>query len=444
MAVAEDSGGSTGKDVRGKVLRGLAVAAVLVAAVVFYRQTLGRSRQLFDFNIAYSASGVWLRGGNPYSQVEVMRYWLSLGDTRSIDQLWVVHAPGTFAIISPFTLFSPGAAGAVWLAVLFASLAVLVLLACRAAGLRLKGWPAVWVLAATLICTPVQMAVFHGQPALPCIAACVGAYVLMARRPGMAGVLLGVALCLKPHLALAMLVFLALRRRWASLAYAVGLFAVVSAFAGFWMAGHGHAGWLADWRSNVFAASHNGDTNDYGFGNVFRYDLLDLHVPYFGFFASRGITQAAVVVTMLVLAGFYWRLRRGVWERDPLLDFVVLSLACLLPFYHRWPDAAVVVMAAAWAIGRMRTSRVPVGVLLALAIFVIPVRAFCTAGMELLLKLPNAALAERLFCVVVEPFQTWSVVILLLALLGEMHHSASLSPAAEAGSSALVGGGERP
>ena len=406
----------------------LATAVVLLSLLFFYWQTIGRGAgRLFDFNIAYCASGVWLQGGNPFSRGDVLRHWEVIGgahDLGSIAHLWVVHAPATFAVISPFTLLSPGHANTAWLIFSLVAMAALLATACKAAGLKLGSAASLWVVAFALVCTPVQLAVYHGQPALPSIACCMAAYLAsLSGRQRTTGVLLAIAMCIKPHIALPVLLFIAMRRQWIGVLYTIVLFGLVSAFAGVWMADHGHIAWFANWQSNLFAATHNGDTNDYTFGNGIRFDLVQLHVPWFGILRSRAATELAVIATTLALGASYLWLRHRMKEQDDLLDFSALSLLCLLPFYHRWPDAAVIVPAIAWTVGKTARSKAPVVPLLALGVFVVPIAVFGSGAMKLVLMLPTAEMAERVFRILIEPFQTWSVVILLVALLAAMHNA---------------------
>ena len=394
---------------------------LLTTSLACFCNNVTRSGRLFDFRVIWVASGVWLNGGNPYDQAAVQQHWSDVGgptQSGSLTHLWSIVSPPTFVLVSPLAAFPPIAAQWLWTAFLLGCTFAIVRCALIMAGVRAFSLDGCLLIAFALALTPLHLAVFHGQPTVPAVAFGLWGWLEARRnRPGMAGFLLGLAFCWKPHVAVAFLLHAAWRRQWRTLGIAAALTAVLTAVSVAWMYSGGHSDWLSLWQSNLRAASSNGLPNDYAFANSLRWDMVCLHVPLYGFLQDRAIVDmVAPLVAGILLLPLFRSLRRD--NPQPLLELAILSTWCLLPVYHRWPDASVVVVAVVWVASCRPREDIEAWLPVAscLGLFLLPNGFIHDHARGCLRWICSPEQATRLWRVWIEPLQTWYVLLLLAAL----------------------------
>jgi hypothetical protein len=417
-----------------------AVVAVVLAASVAWsaRQAVGAGGS-GDFTTVYTASRAWAMGHDPYDAAGLVHEWLDAGGSPypkervpNEQHTPSVYPPGTFVVVAPLaaTLRWP-VARAVWagmnLSLIAAMLAALVSLA----GLRWAEWRAPTLVAAALALGPVRDGVIIGQPIIATTALLVLAVWAGARRRGLAwdvlaGVLLAVAISLKPPVAGPFALYYLLRRRWALGGVALvssGLAMLVGCLR---LAASGLPGMgLAYFLRNLHAAEAAGAVNDPTFHNPERFDMVNTHVLLHAFLNGRPMVSALVIGLSLALAGAFAIavLRRGrpadVRPDDDvgqlpgrgLAEMGFVAAWALLPVYHRWHDAAPLVLVLAWAAVAVTSRRWTVAVAGAVALllpFVVSLalqinkrRPHLTGRASPLLEgflLPNQCWAALLLC----------------------------------------------
>jgi hypothetical protein len=183
--------------------------------------------------------------------------------------------------------------------------------------------------------------------------------------------------------------------------------------------------WLQSYLYDNRVLFAPGSLGDFTEKNPLRFGLINFQVAAYAILQNR----AGAMVTAFVIAtvaGIAWLLslrKRKVEDEDKVRDTDLLSLSALaiislLPIYHRFYDATLLIFPLAWSLTalRGRTSAIARGVLLTI-IFVFLV--------------PGAATIERLqaaghfasvrnhwwWNMFVLPHASWSIVLLTLLLL---------------------------
>jgi hypothetical protein len=234
-----------------------------------------------------------------------------------------------------------------------------------------------------------------------------------ARRNAMAGILLALAICLKPQLGLCLLFYYVVRRHWRIAGLAAMTTALVAIGAGLRLAWAG-AVWLPTYRENAAAIFGSGAVADFGHGRS-RFTMLNLQVLLSSFLASRPLINALAIGCAGVLAAtWFWLCIRR--RHHELLEIGAICVISLLPVYHQFYDAALLVWPLSWSMLIVR--RRPV-VLLTMAL----IAPFLVPGAAVLDQLTErgwlpAALVDRWWWnALVMPHAVWALLVLSLLLL---------------------------
>jgi hypothetical protein len=203
---------------------------------------------------------------------------------------------------------------------------------------------------------PIQSGISAGQPAMAAVALIVLCIWFNSRgSTAVAGILLGLAMAFKLQLAAPFVVYFFFIRRWRVGTISVFAFGLIAAIALLRLQA-ANVVWLGDWIENIRRASTNGGPNDFTTANPNRDHLLNLQLPMFAIFGTRLVANLiAAAVTMVLLAVYaIWLARAD--KRHGTLALIPLAAITLLPVYHRYYDATLLVIPLAWAMSRHRTA----------------------------------------------------------------------------------------
>lgn len=336
-------------------------AFLLLVAVVKYRgggvPTIG-----LDAAMPYAGSRLWLAGSNPYDEKGLRQAFIDGRGDGPFRTDWTppVYPPTALVLWSPLSLLSWHAALHVWniLAVILLVLAAGSLV--HLAGLRWWEPRALLLLLFCAVFAPLRSGLELGQNAVPAICLSVLSVAAVQRgRDVLAGSLLAIAVCLKPHDALLIAVYFALIRRWKTLSWTLCGVAGVAVIAVV-RPGLSHGGWVADWLQWVRLAGAPGAVNDPALATPFRFQMIHLVVALHSFVDSRALVTVLVWVIcgVIGLCGALPVHRSLAKGRSPdLLVLSVVVLVGLLAFFHRFPDALLLMIPMAWAVSTLGTSR---------------------------------------------------------------------------------------
>ncbi|MCC7146727.1 MAG: DUF2029 domain-containing protein [Phycisphaeraceae bacterium] len=237
--------------------------------------------------------------------------------------------------------------------------------------------------------------------------------------PLLAGGVMGLALVLKPQIAVVFWLWGLCRGRWRMCVLALGVAMILMA-VGIGRMGVRDVPWLESLRQNVVDNSHGG-SGDPTVANVARFQLLNLHYPLHTLVDSRAAVNGLVLAAAgLPCVAAAWRARGRRSAAVDLLLLGVISGAALLAAYHRLYDAVLLlpglaILARLWRADRVRCW----AALILLATFLTPGAALLTVAAERL-RLP-ASITEGVFWqLVVLPHQTWAVLLLMLIWLSQL------------------------
>jgi hypothetical protein len=275
---------------------------------------------------------------------------LSALDARhSWDVLLPVYPPSTFLLIAPITFLDYPNAQVLW----YYSGAVLF---CVAAGLlaffvsRDMQWVYFLLATAMLVSANTDFLLGPGQPSTFAISFTVMAVWAFYRtdQKWLGVVLLALGLAMKPHMAIAVFLFLLLRRGFRREALAGGAIALALLGAGILrlqLSLHS-AVWLANFRHAVSVGIAPGGTNEPSPANPAAIHIINLQTIVSIWVSSPRIYGAiSLLIAMAIATLWLWSYRRvAQTPRDELFAMAGLLCLSLLPVYHRDYDSRLLIL----------------------------------------------------------------------------------------------------
>ncbi len=418
------------------VLLLLAVAEFMVRGPVRAIQTASGFN---DFLSPYIQAKAFLHGLDPYSPQVLLKLWPveashffflpkevangTLVANRGIPTAYPITA---LVLVTPFGLLSWNAAYALWLTVNLALFVVMLLALVALARLSFREPSGILLVAATLALAPFHTGIVTGNVTLLAVELSVIAIWSARRRHDLAaGFLLAVAAGLKPQIGLCFLLYYLLRRRWRVTGAAAAVLGCVAAF-GFVRLGVGHIPWLSNYLDDNRILLETGVLGNFTTINPTRFGLINLQVamyPLLGSIRRTNFAAMAIGATLFsVWIVYLWSGRdRGEAGNDrELLDLSTIAVISLLPVYHRFYDATLLVLPLCWAFVWLRRERASAALSLGLMLpFLLPGGTLLET-MQIAGRIPRVLTNHWWWEAVVMPHQVWALLFLSIVLLREM------------------------
>lgn len=374
-----------------------------------------------DFSAPYVESVRFKQKLNPYISTEFLSSWHEAGAPQwavvDLSMQHPVYPPSTLVLIAPFSLMSWHKALAAY--VLLCTVLYGYLLY-RLAMLIDEGWNS-WertgFVAFGLMLSPIHTAI--GVANLSMLAFILCMYSVLAaqeRKDIAAGVLLALALCIKPTSGIGILVYTLFCRRWRLISALAGVTSLVFAAAMVRMLQIPPV-WKISYRENVaYLFGHDGAANFASPGEA-HFDLLNLQVPFFEISHSTRWANSLSWITIGILGAVWMLLILS--NRKLLQDSATLSVAVLLgllPIYQRNYNAGFVLLALLWVFQNFHRPLAK-GIIAVSTVFLLPGEALLRVYAD---HIPLAIRQSMLWNVIVLPQATWAVLSIALLLLAAM------------------------
>lgn len=413
-------------------------ALLLVTAAEFVLRGPVRfvhAEDLNDFISPYIQTRAWMQGIDPYSPTNLVRLWpkdahkpdflakdLVTGSLVLKRGIPTAYPPTSFVLLAPIASLSWHVAHRVWLISMILAFALTVLSLVSLAGLERRDRRTYLLVALSLAFAPFHTGMATGSIVIVVLGLCTAGMLAEDRGHHIgAGILIAVAVALKPQIGLPVLAYYLLRRRWRLASTSLCLLLLVAATAISFLKVN-HTPWLQNYKYDnqiLFAAGSLGDFTE---ANPIRFGLVNLQVLLSTFTIDR-TTANVVALVIASMLGILWvtlLLRSTNLDNDKLLFISALVTISLLPVYHRLYDASLLVIPLAWTLAIPIKSRNEIRsfALFLLLIFLIP-------GGSMLEELQRSGHTFGLqhswmWLHIVMPHQVWAILLLSVWLLGEI------------------------
>jgi hypothetical protein len=404
-----------------------------------------------DFLSPYIQSRAWIRGMDPYAPENLVKLWPE--EKRMFTFVPRDAADGTlvakrgvpspypitsFVVLASLALVPWRLAESLWIILNLCAVGVLICGVVRIAGVSWRD-SKTWIFGAfVLALAPIHTGLATENAAIFVLGLCAAAlWAADYSRENLAGILLALAICVKPQVGLCFLLFYAVQRRWhiAKVAGAVSGVIAVIAIGRLLLVG---TPWLTSYVENSRSIFAPGAINDFTAANPVWFQMVNLQIAFHPLLRSIGGTNpCAIGIPAVLMSGWLWLAVKTDQSSSALLSLSTLAVISLLPIYHRSYDAALVVFPLAWALLEEHCRSLISGACVALiALFLLPggvlVNFFASRA-----QLSQSVSSAWWWMSFVVAHQAWALLLLAALLLWAMSnrhnessstHLDSLSP----------------
>jgi hypothetical protein len=391
--------------------------------------------QFNDFLAPYIQASAWVHGRDPYSPETLLRLWpedaihfsflpREVADGSIIAKRGIPtgYPVTSLVLLTPFSLLSWTHAYALWLALNLFLFGVMLRALVGLAGVPYRDPSAILLVAATLALAPFHTGIVTGNVAL--VAVELGVIAVWTARKGYdvaAAVLLVVSAGLKPQVGICFLLYYLVRRRWRIVGPTLAGLVLITG-TGLLRLQAGHTPWLQNYLNDNRVLLETGILANFTAINPTRFGLVNLQVVLYPLLGRvRAANGVAAVAGLLLLAAWLAGMRRTRARADlELLDLSAIAVVSLLPVYHRFYDAALLVLPLCWVFASFRRAR-SWGVLSLLLMlpFAIPGGTLLET-MQASGRVSSTWANREWWQVIVMAHQVWMLLFLSILLLCEM------------------------
>jgi hypothetical protein len=392
--------------------------------------------QFNDFLSPYIQANAWVHGLDPYSPETLLRLWPagaphfsflakevangSLIANRGIPTAYPVTS---LVLIAPVSLLSWHLAYSLCLTANLALFLIMLWALVELAGFSWREPLAVLLVAATLALAPFHTGIVTANVAL--VAVELGVIAVLTGRKGYdtaTAALLAVSVGLKPQIGLCFLLYYLSRRRWRVFGLTLAGLSLLAGL-GLLRLGLGHTPWLGNYLNDNHILLETGILANFTPINPTRFGLINLQVVLYPMVESVNMAnRLAVSIGALFLV--VWGV--GTWRRRvqgdfELLDLSAVAILSLLPIYHRFYDATLLVLPLCLAFSWFRKARLFGSLCLLLMLpFLIPGGTLLET-MQASGHIPLRFASRWWWETIVMPHQVWMLFFLSILLLVEMN-----------------------
>jgi hypothetical protein len=404
-----------------------------------------------DFLAPYIQAKALVHRLDPYSPAVLLQLWPAeaahfLFLKREVANGTLVANRGfptaypitALVLIAPFTVLPWSVASWLWFAVNLLMFVIMLRALLEVARFSYREPAGILLIAGAFALAPFHTCLAAGNPtAIAVELSVIGLWQARMRHELTAAILFAISAGVKPQIGLIFLFYYLLRRRWRLFATAAALVAFVGALGLFWLAIN-HTPWFENYVRDNRMLFETGKLGNFTEINPIRFGLINLQVALYPLINSvRWTNDVSRAVGVILLIGWWIGLARtSDHEHREALELGALAVCSLLPVYHRFYDASLLVLPLCWAfvsLARMRGKirRAAAVSLLLMATFLIPggtmLETWQTDGWI------SATLGSRAWWqAFVMAHQVWVLLLLSGLLLGVMFaQPRALSPDAE-------------
>src|ERR1700722_9681059 len=399
-----------------------------LAAVKFaYEDRVGFDYPVNDLISPWVSAKAFLEGRDPFNdKAEFARIWSGMEYSpppqyadfgEILKRNPMIYPPTALPVLAPLTLFPWKVAVGLHVALSLASFAALLAML---AGKLTPDSPMMYdpkklfLVSFGLAMIPLHSAIRESNPGI-LAAACAGLGVLfMTRRPYLAGVLLGLGVCLKPQIAFLFFAYPFLRQRWKAALTALTVCGAVLAGSLLWMQAHGVDG-MRSYLDTMNALSSLDSDTSFSQPGLKKYSMINLQVLVYQLTHARDFSNLASWAVFLILGAIAVHLIcTRISDENELWGVAILSVLTLLPVYQRVYNAGILIFVLYWALENWER-RVAKAALCLMLPWLVPITAILQKGAVGAFVVRHGLAASFVWNTFVMPHLIW--IELLLAVI---------------------------
>ncbi|MBV8863925.1 MAG: DUF2029 domain-containing protein, partial [Acidobacteriaceae bacterium] len=301
-----------------------------------------------DFSTIYAATRCWLHGENPYDRAALKAELAKAGAPPDIQHeqdinpsVYLPSAMPWMALIGNL-LWRPANIAWCLLSLLLFAISLGAILGRTRLSTHGK-----WLAAsAALAFSPTYVGIYDGNPGVIVISLVSLAICFGARQSTIAsGILVGIALCFKPQIAICPLCVLVAWKNWKAAAAGVAIFAASLALGALVISGFGHNwNWWNAEQHNLAISFQPGGQSDPAPNSPVAWQMLNTQALMSYAIHNRKVCDLAVWILVAGLTALFWRTRKICLVESYWRDVAFFSTATLMITYHRYYDAQLLLL----------------------------------------------------------------------------------------------------
>lgn len=328
----------------------------------------------------------------------------------------------TLVLLAPFTVLPWSIASWLWFAANLLLFAIMLQAVLQLAGFSPLEARGILLIAATLALAPFHTCLAAVNPtAIAVELSVIGLWQAQLKNDLMAAVLFAISAGLKPQIGLIFLFYYLLRRRGRLFAIAVAILVLAGAVGLLWLKIN-HTPWFENYLRDNRILFETGKLGNFTDINPIRFGLINLQVALYPLIHNVGWTNgvARTVGMILLLCWLIGFALAREHENRELLELGALAVCSLLPIYHRFYDASLLVLPLCWAfVAFGKNRRVATVTLLLTTPFLVPGGTILQTLQENG-RVPVSFASREWWQAFVMAHQAWALLLLSLLLLGAM------------------------
>lgn len=392
-----------------------------------------------DFLSPYVQSEAWTRGLDPYSQDNLVELWpaearpfpfvddLKSGTLPLKRGIPTAYPLPTLVVIAPIALLPWPIAQKLSLALSLLGFGVTLFSLLRLAGYHFDDTASYLFLTLAVAFAPFHSGLATGNIVIVVVGLSAAAvFTATSQRDSLAGLLTGVAVGLKPQIGLVFFVYFLLKRRWKIVSFAIMMVSILAVIAVGRLAAS-HTSWVANYIFDSRMLFAKGSLGDFTESNRIRYGLVNLQLLTYIFLRDRARANACALIVAGIFAAIWIVLvRRRASKRIDLLELSTLLVLSLLPLYHRFYEASLLVFPLAWSLKALSNEwrRIAGVALLLMLLFLLPAGSMLEQAQHA--NWTVNLRTEWWWAYLVMPCQVWAILLLALACLEAMRRPSTI------------------
>jgi Glycosyltransferase family 87 len=261
-----------------------------------------------------------------------------------------IYPPTTLLLIAPLAMMPWRAAVCVYLIGAVALLVAMVIVMASNLPFRWSDPRKLYFVAFALALTPLHFGIVTVNLNTLGIALLCAGVGFMRPRPYVSGAAIGIALCLKPQLALLLFLYLWLRKKWRVAFTALGFSVFISAISLLWLKFH-NIEWFSAWRNEVHQCGiPPGGCAAFTTG-LQSLQFLNLQALIYQFTLNPALSTMLSLALFTVLAGIsLYLIVTRISNKNESAGLAIISVLTLLPIYQNFYTGAILLFVLYWAV----------------------------------------------------------------------------------------------
>jgi hypothetical protein len=375
-----------------------------------------------DLTGPYLQSFAWRHGCNPYQPAKVLvdKFFPNANNGKGFNG--GIYPPTTSLLMVPITYFQWNTAKKIWMVWTVLVFAITMYLLIRHLLIKFNDSKMFRTsLLVLLIFSPFHTGIALGQVSIVVVCFMILSFLFYLKKcMNMSAFLLAIAVGLKPQLALFLVIFYIVKKKYSIIAIFCAIFALIIISSEIYpliIDGNQLGSSWTMWLKRVFAGYGVTGGERFLYNDIDKFSTINIQVLVSQFFDDSfkiKIISFSLYFVMIMIF-IYQYVKNN--KKDDFIVFSALSILMLLPVYHRFYDASLLIVPLLWSILKIRKNDKEMN----MSILAFLLLMFSVPGGTILIlitpHLPQTISNSFVWNFIVLPHQVWILLISYMLMM---------------------------